>query len=511
MVAVIAGLHVIGWGLFVHYNGMPAIHLARGGDGTLAYAGAGALAYTFGLRHAFDADHISAIDDTTRYLLQNGKQTIAVGFFFSLGHSTVVFGFVTALAAVASRAEWFQRVFQGPGGIVGTIVSGLFLYVIAGLNLAVLRGILDMWRRIKRGEHSPEQFDVLMAQRGFMNRIFKGRYNKLIRNSWQMYPVGVLFGLGFDTATQVGLIAIAGTTAVAGGLPALAIIALPVLYAAGMSLMDTVDGVFMAKTYSWAFVNPARKIYYNLTTTGLSVLVAFVIGSIELLSLLTRQIGLRGEPWRFLGSIDINLAGRIVVGIFFTVWIVAVVNWKVRRLDDRYDPGVPNGTGRDPRPGRSRSPCHGSSSHAIARMVDRPDGQVRRARSPVRTTFALRRIRAAMPGGETGCELREPPERCIERAPARDVEDLATAPRSADQSGRLQDAQVLDHRLPGDGQTFGEARRGSSLRADEQFQQPPARGIGQRSEDGEFTLPRVRSLDAEICGPRGWRSRGRPH
>ncbi len=315
---------------------MPAIHSARGGNGALVYAGAGALAYGFGLRHAFDADHISAVDDTTRYLLQKGKKPLAVGFFFSLGHSTVVFTFVTALALVAVKAKGFQEAFAGPGGIIGTLVSGAFLYLIAALNLAVLGGIWRMWRQAKRGAYSVEELDALLAQRGLMNRIFRGRYNKLVNDSWNMYPVGILFGLGFDTATQVGLIAIAGTSAVAGGLPPMAIIALPILFAAGMSLMDTLDGVFMSKAYAWAFVSPLRKIYYNITTTGLSIFVAFVVGTIELLGLLSDQLGLTGSVWNAIASIDINLAGRIIVAAFVVVWVVAVLNWKLRRLDERY-------------------------------------------------------------------------------------------------------------------------------------------------------------------------------
>ncbi len=340
MFGFIAALHVIGWGLFIHYNSIPLFHNTRGSDNKLVYAGAGALAYTLGLRHAFDADHISAVDDTTRYLLQKGKRPLGVGFFFSLGHSTVVFTFVTALAIVASKAKGFQEAFQGPGGIIGTLVSGLFLYLIAALNLAVLGGIVRAWRQAKRGRYSPEELDELLAKRGFMNRIFHGRYNKLINNSWQMYPVGLLFGLGFDTATQVGLIAIAGSSAVAGGLPPLAIIALPLLFAAGMSTMDTLDGVFMSKAYGWAFVTPLRKIYYNITTTGLSIFVAFVIGTIELLSLLSEKAGLTGQPWALISSIDINIAGRIIVGVFFLTWIGAVVLWKVRKFDQRYGDGT---------------------------------------------------------------------------------------------------------------------------------------------------------------------------
>jgi high-affinity nickel-transport protein len=341
MAAFIAALHVVGWGLFLHYNSISRIHHLTGSDGKLVYAGAGVLAYTLGLRHAFDADHIAAVDDTTRYLLQKGRQPLAVGLFFSLGHSTVVFGFVTAIAIVAAKATAFQEAFSGTGGIVGTLVSGTFLYLIASLNLAVLGGILRMWRRAKRGEYSAEELDELLANRGLMNRIFKGRYNAFINASWQMYPVGLLFGLGFDTATQVGIIAIAGTTALAGGLPPLAIIALPVIFAAGMSLMDTLDGVFMSKAYGWAFVSPLRKIYYNITTTGLSIFVAFVIGSIELLGLLSDQLGLSGQPWDFLGGIDINLAGRVIVGVFLLTWVGAVLNWKLRGLDERYGPPAP--------------------------------------------------------------------------------------------------------------------------------------------------------------------------
>ena len=339
MFGLIAALHIIGWGRFVHYNGIARIHQITGSDHKLVYAGAGTLAYTFGLRHAFDADHISAVDDTTRYLLQKGKRPLAVGLFFSLGHSTVVFTFVTAIAIVATKAKAFQEAFQGTGGIIGTLVSGSFLYLIAALNLAVLSGIIRVWRQAKRGTYSVEELDELLAKRGFMNRIFRGKYNQFINHSWQMYPVGLLFGLGFDTATQVGLIAIAGTTAIAGGLPPLAIIALPIIFAAGMSLMDTIDGVFMSKAYGWAFMSPVRKIYYNITTTGLSIFVAFAIGTVEIVGLIIDKAGLTGQPWDFIAGIDINLAGRIIVAIFLVVWIGAVLNWKWRKLDEKYGNG----------------------------------------------------------------------------------------------------------------------------------------------------------------------------
>ncbi len=343
MFGFVAALHVVGWGLFVHYNSIPKLHSLTGGDGTtLVYAGAGTLAYTLGLRHAFDADHISAIDDTTRYLLQKGKKPLGVGLAFSLGHSTVVFLFVTALALVASRATAFQQAFSGTGAIIGTLVSGAFLYLIAALNFSVLRGIVRTWKQAKCGDYSVEELDGLLAQRGFMNRIFKGRYNQFINESWHMYPVGLLFGLGFDTATQVGLIAIAGTTALAGGLPPLAIIALPIIFAAGMSLMDTLDGVFMSKAYGWAFVSPIRKIYYNITTTGLSIFVAFAIGTVEILGLVIEQLGLTGQPWDTLAGININTAGQVIVGLFLLVWIGAVLNWKLRKLDQRYGDGTGN-------------------------------------------------------------------------------------------------------------------------------------------------------------------------
>ena len=285
------------------------------------------------------APSTSAVDDTTRYLLQKGKRPLAVGLFFSLGHSTVVFAFVTAIAIVATKAKAFQEAFQGTGGIIGTLVSGSFLYLIAALNLAVLSGIIRVWRQAKRGTYSVEELDELLAKRGFMNRIFRGKYNQFINHSWQMYPVGLLFGLGFDTATQVGLIAIAGTTAIAGGLPPLAIIALPIIFAAGMSLMDTIDGVFMSKAYGWAFMSPERKIYYNITTTGLSIFVAFAIGTVEIVGLIIDKAGLTGQPWDFIAGIDINLAGRIIVAIFLVVWIGAVLNWKWRKLDEKYGNG----------------------------------------------------------------------------------------------------------------------------------------------------------------------------
>lgn len=332
----IALLHVLGFGLFYYYNSQPQYHNLHDAKGTLLFAGAATLAYTLGLRHAFDADHISAVDDSTRYLLQKGKRPLGVGFFFSLGHSTVVLGLSVGIAIAAQAASRFRDGFAATGSIIGTVVSGAFLYIIAALNLFVLAGIIKMWRQAKRGEYRQEELDALLASRGLMNRVFKGRYNKFINHSWQLYPVGLLFGLGFDTATQVGALGLAAGAAAGGTLPPLAILSLPILFAAGMSLMDTVDGVFMSKAYGWAFVTPIRKIYYNITTTGLSIFVAFVVGTIELLGLLSDQLGLTGQPWDFLGSLDINVAGQIIVGVFLVVWIGAVVYYKARRIDERY-------------------------------------------------------------------------------------------------------------------------------------------------------------------------------
>ncbi|HEV2888356.1 MAG TPA: HoxN/HupN/NixA family nickel/cobalt transporter [Jatrophihabitans sp.] len=343
----IAGLHVAGFGLFYYYNSQPQFHSLGDGKGNLVFAGAATLAYGFGLRHAFDADHISAIDDTTRYLLQKGKRPLGVGFFFSLGHSSIVLALSIAIAFAAKAASRFQASFAGAGGIIGTLVSATFLYLIAALNLVVLVGIVKMWRKAKLGQYQPDELDVLLANRGFLNRIFRGRYNRFINHSWQMYPVGILFGLGFDTATEVGFLGLSATAAVGvsssgAALPPLAILSLPLLFAAGMSLMDTFDGVFMSKAYGWAFVTPIRKIYYNITTTGLSIFVAFVIGSIEVLGLLSDKLELTGQPWDFIAGIDINTAGRVIVGIFLLVWLGAVAYYKLARVDERYADAVQN-------------------------------------------------------------------------------------------------------------------------------------------------------------------------
>jgi len=339
----IAALHVAGFGLFYYYNAQPQFHSLGDGKGNLVFAGAATLAYGFGLRHAFDADHISAIDDTTRYLLQKGKRPLGVGFFFSLGHPSVVLALSIAIAFAAKAAGRLQAGFAGAGGVIGTLVSASFLYLIAALNLVVLVGIVKMWRKAKLGRYQPDELDVLLANRGLMNRIFRGRYNKFINHSWQMYPVGILFGLGFDTATEVGFLGLSATAAVgvdSSGvtLPPLAILSLPLLFAAGMSLMDTFDGVFMCKAYDWAFTNPLRKIFYNISTTGLSIFVAFVIGTIELVSVISRKGGFADvQPFSYISNIDLNRIGYFIVGVFLVTWLGSVAVWKYGRIEQRYN------------------------------------------------------------------------------------------------------------------------------------------------------------------------------
>jgi high-affinity nickel-transport protein len=321
----IAFLHVLGWGLFV---GVASRYPA--------FAGAGVLAYTFGLRHAFDADHISAIDDTTRFMLQKGKQPLGVGFFFSLGHSTIVlalsFGLAIAARAVESRIPQWQNL----GGTIGASVSGVFLWIIGILNLIVLLGIVGIWRRMKQGTYHREHLEELLLQRGFVNRLLGGRAQRLINHSWQLYPLGLLFGLGFDTASEIGLLALTAGVAT-GGVSFWAVISLPILFAAGMSLMDTTDGALMSKAYGWAFASPLRKIWYNITTTGLSVAVALLIGTIEIVQVLSGKLGWHGAFFDFLNErIDFGVLGYLIVGMFLAAWLGSVVLWKLRRVEERY-------------------------------------------------------------------------------------------------------------------------------------------------------------------------------
>jgi high-affinity nickel-transport protein len=322
--AAVAALNVIGWGLFVYYSGTnPEL------------AGLGTLAFTFGLRHAFDADHIAAIDNTTRKLLQEEKRPLGVGFFFSLGHSTIVFGLATGLALAASAVNSRIPSFQNWGSYVGAGVSGTFLWIIGIMNLVVLIDIVRISQQMKKGAYDEQGLEERLLDRGFMNRFFIGRLSRLVSKSWHMYPLGVLFGLGFDTASEVGLLAIAAGVATHHA-PFLAILSLPILFAAGMSMMDTADGAFMSQAYGWAFSNPIRKVYYNITVTTLSVAVALAIGTIELLQVLAAKLSLSSGFWSFLDTLNFSNLGYLIVGLFVLTWVVSVVVWKTRKIEERW-------------------------------------------------------------------------------------------------------------------------------------------------------------------------------
>jgi nickel/cobalt transporter (NiCoT) family protein len=336
MLALIVALHLIGWATL-----LLIVDPARLSVGGKAFGiGVGLTAYALGLRHAFDADHIAAIDNTTRKLMSEGQRPLAVGFFFSLGHSTVVFALAMLLAigakAIVGPVEDDSSTLHHYTGLIGTSVSGVFLYLIAILNLVVLAGILRVFQRLRRGEYDEAELEQHLDNRGLLNRLL-GRFTRSITKSWHMYPIGLLFGLGFDTATEIALLVLAGTSA-AAGLPWYAILCLPVLFTAGMCLLDTIDGSFMNFAYGWAFSNPVRKIYYNITITGLSVVVALLIGSIELLDLFAGQLRWRGPFWDWLGGLDLNTVGFVVVGLFVSTWAVALLVWRYGRIEEKWAP-----------------------------------------------------------------------------------------------------------------------------------------------------------------------------
>ncbi|MGN4151408.1 HoxN/HupN/NixA family nickel/cobalt transporter [Burkholderia gladioli] len=297
--------------------------------------GTAMLAYGFGLRHAVDADHIAAIDNVTRKLMQEKKRPVAVGFFFSLGHSTVVvlasIAVAMAATAIQSRFDNFKEI----GGVIGTSVSAFFLLALAAMNLVILRGIYRAWKRVRGGGvYVNEDFDMLLANRGFLARLFRPLF-RLVTRSWHLYPIGFLFGLGFDTATEISLLGIAATQA-AKGLSPWAIMVFPVLFSAGMSLIDTLDGHLMLGAYGWAYERPLRKIYYNMTITLVSIVVALVIGGIEALGLLADKLGLKGVFWDAIGTLSDNfgLLGYIIIGIFVLSWIASFVIYRVKRIDE---------------------------------------------------------------------------------------------------------------------------------------------------------------------------------
>jgi nickel/cobalt transporter (NiCoT) family protein len=325
-------LHVLGWGFFLYY----AHDFGR------VYAGAGALAYTFGLRHAFDADHISAVDDTTRLLMQKDKRPLGVGFFFSLGHSTIVLLLALAIGVGAQAVHEHLETLQDVGGVIGATVSGTFLWAVGIFNLVVLAGMVKIWRRMKEGNFDEEQLEELLLQRGFMNRFFGGRFRAFMNESWQMYPVGLLFGLGFDTASEVGLLATTASAATQTSgvgverIPLLGIVALPLLFAAGMSMMDTADGVFMMKAYGWAFSSPLRKIYCNMTMTALSIFVALGIGTIEYLHATSAKLHLNNGFFAWLNRLDFSVLGYAIVAVFLTTWMTSIAIFKVLRVEERW-------------------------------------------------------------------------------------------------------------------------------------------------------------------------------
>jgi high-affinity nickel-transport protein len=297
--------------------------------------GTALLAYSFGLRHAVDADHIAVIDNVTRKLMQDGKRPVAVGFMFSLGHSTIVVLGAAAIAGAALALQHRLDAFRNIGGVIGTLVSAFFLFAIAIINMFVLRSIYRAFARVRRGEpYVEEDFDMLLGNRGFLSRLYRPMF-ALITRSWHMYPLGFLFGLGFDTATEIGLLAISATEA-SKGLSFSAVLVFPVLFAAGMSLIDTTDNILMLGAYGWAFVKPIRKLYYNMTITFVSVIVALVVGGIEALGLLAEHFRLEGWGWNRVKMLNdhFGMLGYFIVGLFAVSWVVSIAVYKWHRFDD---------------------------------------------------------------------------------------------------------------------------------------------------------------------------------
>jgi high-affinity nickel-transport protein len=335
MFGFIVLLHVVGWTLLI----LASSERYGVGSGKVLGVGTGILAYSLGMRHAFDADHIAAIDNTTRKFMSEGKRPMSVGFFFSLGHSSVVVA-LTVLLGLGARALGGQvrntnSSLHHYGGLIGTIVSGSFLYLIATLNLIILVGIVRLFVQMRQGRFDDSELEKHLNSRGFMMRFF-GPLARSIDEPWKMYPLGVLFGLGFDTASEIAFLVLAGTT-VAAGLPFWAILSLPILFAAGMSLLDTIDGSFMNFAYGWAFSKPVRKVYYNIAITGLSVFVAFYIGTLELMQVLAGQLKLKGGLWNYAAAFNINSAGFTIVGIFVFVWATALLYWRYGKVEERWE------------------------------------------------------------------------------------------------------------------------------------------------------------------------------
>ncbi|SDS02790.1 Nickel transporter NicT [Microlunatus soli] len=333
LIGFILALHVVGFGLLITVIA-PQHH--RIGD-TVFGVGLGVTAYTYGLRHAFDVDHIAAIDNTTRKLRSDGGRPKSVGFWFAMGHATIVF---VLAALVGAGAHTVGNLLSEDSpvrqtlGVIGTMSSGLFLYLIGILNLVALIGIGRVFWRMRRGEFDGDRLEAQLQSRGLLARIL-APITRAIKHPVQMFPIGLLFGLGFDTATEVALLVLAGTGA-ATGLPWYAILVLPLLFACGMSLLDCLDGILMSVAYDWAFLKPVRKIYYNLTITGLSVAVALLIGTIEVVSVLHDKLGWHNTVVDAVARISLDNVGFMIVGLFAVVWLIAVAYWKIARVDDRW-------------------------------------------------------------------------------------------------------------------------------------------------------------------------------
>lgn len=342
MYSLIIALHAIGFGAL--FALVVPHHYRLGGNHPVFTVGVGILAYTFGLRHAFDADHIAAVDNTTRKLITDNIEAkvahkpLSVGFWFSLGHSTIVFS-LAFLLSVGARAlmgpvEDKASPLHTVTGMIGPSISGVFLWIIGILNLVALIGIVKVARELRRGRYDEVALERHLSSRGFMNR-FLGGLTKSVSKPWHIYPIGVLFGLGFDTATEVGLLVLAGGAAVFD-LPFYAILVLPILFAAGMCLMDTTDGVFMNYAYGWAFAKPVRKIFYNLTITSLSVAIALIIGTVELIGVVAVRSHIDSGPLAAIANVNLDYVGYIVVGLFIVSWLVAATVWRFARIEERW-------------------------------------------------------------------------------------------------------------------------------------------------------------------------------
>jgi nickel/cobalt transporter (NiCoT) family protein len=334
-------LHVVGIGILCGV--VAPQHFQLGGDHHVFTIGVGVLAYTFGLRHAFDADHIAAVDNATRKLLADdtGRKPLSLGFWFSLGHSTIVFTLALLISfGVKSLVGPLagDSALRSLAGVIGAGVSGVFLWVLGLLNLAVLMGIIRVFQQMRSGVYDEQQLEEHLNNRGFMNRLLGG-LTRGVRKPWHIYPIGVLFGLGFDTATEVGLLVMAGGAA-AFNLPFYAILVLPILFAAGMCLADTVDGVFMNVAYGWAFARPVRKVFYNITITSISVAVALIIGTIELLGVLVYEADITSGPLVAIAHIPLDYAGYGIVGLFVLTWVVALAVWRIGRIEERWSSDV---------------------------------------------------------------------------------------------------------------------------------------------------------------------------